>query len=133
MAETMQVKLVSPERELASLAAEQVGLPGGDGDFTAMPGHVPTATTLRPGVVTIRSGNDTTEFLIAGGFAEVTGDSVSILAEYAANRDEADREAFEKQLAAISAKVEKTEGLRQADAKRDEEEAKTLLHNLVSK
>ena len=133
MAETMQVELVSPERKLASIDAEIVGLPGSDGDFAAQPGHTAVATSLRPGVVTIRSGSETIEYLIAGGFAEVTPDSVSILAEYAARRDEADREAFEAQLTAITAKIEATEGLRKADAERDSHEVKHLLDNLVPK
>lgn len=133
MADTMHVELVSPEKMLASLEAEEVGLPGGDGDFTAMAGHEAMATTLRPGVVTIKSGSETTEYLIAGGFAEVTGKSVSILAEYAASRDDADRDAFERQLEAVTAKIEKTEGLRKADAERDGHEVRHLLDNLVPK
>ena len=133
MADTIQVELVSPEKRLASMEANEVGLPGGDGDFTAMPGHVPMATTLRPGMVTIKSGNESTEYLIAGGFAEVTGESVSILAEYAAHRDEPDREKLEAQLAAVTAKIEKVEGLRKADAERDKGEIDHLLGNLVPK
>lgn len=133
VAETIKVELVSPEKMVASMEAEMVGLPGSDGDFAAMSGHTPTATTLRPGIITIRSGSETKEFLIAGGFAEVTADSVSILAEYAANRDEADREKFQTQLDAITAKMEASEGLRKADAERDGHEVRHLLDNLVPK
>jgi len=127
---TMQVELVSPEKKLASLEAESVGLPGGDGDFTAMAGHVPTATTLRPGVVTIESGSDKTEYLIAGGFAEVNGTAVSILAEYAALRSEASKEMFDSVREAAAAKVEATEGLRKAEAERDLKEIDTLVASL---
>jgi F0F1-type ATP synthase epsilon subunit len=84
-------------------------------------------------MISIQSGSNTTEYLIAGGFAEITPGSVSILAEYAANRDEADREAFEAQLAAITAKIEATEGLRKAEAERDSHEVKHMLDNLVPK
>ena len=49
MAETMQFDLVSPERQLASLAADAVGIPGAEGDLTAMADHAPFLTTLRPG------------------------------------------------------------------------------------
>ena len=50
MADTMQFDLVSPERRLASMQVTSVQIPGADGDMTAMEGHAPTITTLRPGV-----------------------------------------------------------------------------------
>ncbi len=126
----MQVELVSPEKKLASMEAEVVGLPGSDGDFAAMPGHVPTATSLRPGVVTIKSGSETTEYLVAGGFAEITAESVSILAEYAAIRSEATRDMFDSVRAAAQAKVDSTEGMRKAEAERDLGEIDGLMKDL---
>lgn len=82
MADTMQFDLVSPERSLVSIPAREVRLPGNDGDLTAMPGHASTIVTLRPGMVTVIDGQGTaTEFCVTGGFAEITGDSVSLLAE----------------------------------------------------
>ncbi len=126
----MQVELVSPEKKLASMEAEIVGLPGSDGDFAAMPGHVPTATSLRPGVVSIQSGSETTEYLVAGGFAEITAESVSILAEYAAIRSEATSEMFDSVRAAAQAKVDSTEGMRKAEAERDLGEIDGLMKAL---
>ncbi len=126
----MQVELVSPEKKLASMEAEVVGLPGSDGDFAAMPGHVPTATSLRPGVVTIKSGSETTEYLVAGGFAEITAESVSILAEYAAIRSEATRDMFDSVRTAAQAKVDSTEGMRKAEAERDLGEIDGLMKDL---
>ncbi|MDO7732626.1 MAG: F0F1 ATP synthase subunit epsilon, partial [Paracoccaceae bacterium] len=49
MAAAVQFDLVSPERRLASVQAVEVQIPGADGDMTAMEGHAPTITTLRPG------------------------------------------------------------------------------------
>lgn len=83
MAETMQFDLVSPESLLASLAATAVQLPGTNGDMTAMLGHVPVITTLRPGLVRVTSPEGDAEFLVTGGFAEVTATSISVLAERA--------------------------------------------------
>ena len=51
MAGTLQFDLVSPERRLASVQATEVQIPGADGDLTAMEGHAPTITTLRPGIL----------------------------------------------------------------------------------
>lgn len=81
MADTMQFDLVSPERRLASLQVNAVQIPGADGDMTAMPNHVPVITTLRPGVLRVEAPGDTTEYVVTGGFAEITGAGVSVLAE----------------------------------------------------
>lgn len=81
MADTMQFDLVSPERSLASLQVNAVQIPGADGDMTAMPDHVPVITTLRPGILRVEAPGDTTEYVVTGGFAEITGAAVSVLAE----------------------------------------------------
>ncbi|WP_170325954.1 F0F1 ATP synthase subunit epsilon [Ruegeria arenilitoris] len=83
MANTMQFDLVSPERSLASLAATAVQIPGADGDMTAMPDHAPTITTLRPGILKVDSPEGSSEYLVTGGFAQINGDGLSVLAEKA--------------------------------------------------
>ena len=79
----MQYDLVSPERSLASGQASEVRIPGSEGDMTAMADHAPVITTLRPGVLTIVSDQGTAEFMVTGGFAEVTATGTSVLAEKA--------------------------------------------------
>jgi F-type H+-transporting ATPase subunit epsilon len=83
MAGTLQFDLVSPERRLASFAASEVQIPGADGDLTAMEGHAPTITTLRPGVLKVVSVEGSKSFVVTGGFAEISATSVSVLAERA--------------------------------------------------
>ncbi|MFN3293145.1 MAG: F0F1 ATP synthase subunit epsilon [Gemmobacter sp.] len=83
MANTVQFDLVSPERRLASVAASEVQIPGAEGDLTAMQGHAPTITTLRPGVLKAVSAGGTQAYAVTGGFAEITAGSVSVLAERA--------------------------------------------------
>lgn len=100
MADTMQFDLVSPERSLVSVAAREVRLPGTDGDLTAMPGHAATIVTLRPGMVTVIDGaGNATEFAVTGGFAEITGDSVSLLAERGHPRAELTQAIFNEMMA----------------------------------
>lgn len=99
MADTMQFDLVSPERNLVSVQAREVRLPGTDGDLTAMPGHAPVIVTLRPGLVTvIDAAGSATEFAVTGGFAEITGDNVSLLAERGHPRAEVTQDIFNEMM-----------------------------------
>lgn len=77
----MQFDLVSPERRLASLQASEVQIPGADGDMTAMPGHAPTITTLRPGILKVSGPDGVQDFVVTGGFAEITAGACTVLAE----------------------------------------------------
>ena len=79
----VQFDLVSPERRLASVKATEVQIPGAEGDLTAMEGHTPTITTLRPGILRAVGDGGTTAFVVTGGFAEITASAVSVLAERA--------------------------------------------------
>lgn len=85
MADTLQLDLASPERRLASVQTPAVQIPGSDGDMTAMPGHAPTITTLRPGILIIEGvgGAETQTYLVTGGFADVADQTATILAEFA--------------------------------------------------
>lgn len=84
MADTMQFDLVSPERRLASVQAREVRIPGSAGDLTAMPGHAPLITTLRPGILRIiKADGGTDDYAVTGGFAEVSADGTTLLAEEA--------------------------------------------------
>ena len=92
----LQFDLVSPERRLASLEASEVVIPGADGDMTAMADHAPTITTLRPGFLSVKHGGGTDEYLVIGGFAEITPTGVSVLAEQALPREEVTQEVFDR-------------------------------------
>ena len=126
----MQVDVVSPEKMLASIEADAVMLPGRDGDFTAMEGHVPVATSLRPGFVTVVNKGAEEHFLVSGGFAEVSGEAVSILAEYAAKRDDATREQFEATLKAVEEAMEKAPRDGRAEFERDVDALKKIIDGL---
>ncbi len=99
MAGTLQFDLVSPERRLASVAASEVQIPGADGDLTAMEGHSPTITTLRPGILKAISAEGTKSYVVTGGFADITATGVSVLAERAVPVEEANAALFDSLLA----------------------------------
>jgi len=83
MADKLHFSLVSPERELFSGDVDQVDAPGSEGDFGVLSGHAPFMTTLKEGRIVVRNGAQITAFDVKGGFADVTADGLTILAEYA--------------------------------------------------
>ncbi len=84
MADTLEFELVSPERLLMSEPVEMVVVPGGDGDIGVLPGHSLLIGTVRPGVIDIHEGGKVKEkIFVAGGFAEVTPERCTVLAEEA--------------------------------------------------
>ncbi|MDS9467665.1 F0F1 ATP synthase subunit epsilon [Paracoccus sp. MBLB3053] len=106
MADTMQFDLVSPERNLVSVPVREVRLPGAEGDLTAMPGHAPAIVNLRPGLVTVvKADGSETEFAVTGGFAEINGESVTLLAERGHPRAEMTQAIFNDMMAQAQRQV----------------------------
>ncbi|WP_341705302.1 F0F1 ATP synthase subunit epsilon [Ferrovibrio sp.] len=92
MAETFGFELVSPERLLLAVQAEQVVVPGEAGDFGVLPGHAPVISTLRNGIIEVTGADGKVErIFVAGGFAEVAGDKLTVLAEEAVPVGKIDR------------------------------------------
>ncbi|MCB9963454.1 MAG: ATP synthase F1 subunit epsilon [Rhodospirillales bacterium] len=101
---TFQFELVSPEKKLMSEPATYALIPGEEGECGILPGHAALMTSLKPGVVKVRSANDnsiTQEIFIAGGFADVTAESVTVLAEEAVPVSSLDRAALESQMSIL--------------------------------
>ena len=116
MAEQVQFELVSPERLLVSRPVEMVVVPGVEGDFGVLPGHAPLISEVRPGVIAVFEGGKVEErIFVAGGFAEVTAERCTVLAEQALPIGEIDRGGVEADL------KDAREDL--ADAKSDQERA----------
>lgn len=77
-----------------------VTIPGEEGHFGVLPGHSALVATIRPGVVEVHGadGGDVRRIFIAGGFADVTSTSCTILAEEAVNVSDLSLESLEKAL-----------------------------------
>ena len=96
---TVEFELVSPERLLKSEPVEMVVVPGTEGDFGVLPGHSLLISAVRPGVIDIHEGGAVKErIFVAGGFAEVSPERCTVLAEEAQPVDDIDRDAAEKRL-----------------------------------
>ncbi len=95
----LRFDLVSPERLLMSAEVDQVDVPGSEGDFGVLANHAPLMTALRPGVLTIQSqGKAGERFFVRGGFAEVTPQGLTVLAEEAMPLAELDRAALDQRI-----------------------------------
>jgi F-type H+-transporting ATPase subunit epsilon len=91
-------ELVSPERLLISEPANEVTVPGVEGEFTVMAQHAPFITVLRPGIVRIKLASGTEQAIyVRGGFAEVNPDGLTILADFALPAAELTTDAFARE------------------------------------
>ncbi|NIE80180.1 MULTISPECIES: ATP synthase F1 subunit epsilon [Asaia] len=80
----VQVEIISPEKLLFRKEVEMAVIPGEEGDIAAMPDHAPIMLLLRGGVVSLYEGGVVTErFFVSGGFADITADRCTILADEA--------------------------------------------------
>jgi F-type H+-transporting ATPase subunit epsilon len=116
LADKVNFELVSPQRLLLSEEVDMVVVPGAEGDFGVIAEHAPVISTVRPGTITVFQGTSVTErIFVAGGFAEVTAERCTVLAEEAERLDDIDRSEVEGQMRDLR------EGLGEADS--DEERA----------
>ena len=83
MAEKLQFSLVSPERQLFSGLVDQVDAEGTEGGFGVLAGHAPFMTALKEGQVRVHNDGVVTVFDVRGGFADVTPDGFTVLAQHA--------------------------------------------------
>ena len=97
MAEALKFELVYPESLLVSQQVESVVIPGTEGEMTVMADHAPVMTTVKPGIVTVKSIDGREErYVVFGGFADILPEACTLLAESATrvgdiNRDELTR------------------------------------------
>lgn len=130
MADQMIFELVSPIKKLMGKNVTMVTMPGTEGDFGVLPGHAPLIATLRAGVIEVYEGDSVSDRLfVASGFAEVTAERCTVLAQDAAPladlvrteleesskqlntqlasaEDDAAREKLATQIAVVQAKIE---------------------------
>lgn len=127
----MQFDLVSPERKLASFEASEVQIPGAEGDFTAYPDHAATITTLRPGILRVTSAaNETSEYVVTGGFVEVSATSAAVLADQAVPKGEVTRQAVDAMIAAAQTDAKGLSGAAKDTADKRVHDTQSLLEAL---
>jgi F-type H+-transporting ATPase subunit epsilon len=90
MARTILLEVVTPEHLLLSQQVEEVIAPGVEGEFGVLPGHTHFLTTLKIGELRYRIGEHMQYMSVLWGFAEVTPQKVTILAEVAEKAEDID-------------------------------------------
>lgn len=98
MADKLHFDLVSPEQRVFAGEVDQVVVPGADGEFGVLAGHAPFMSTIRSGAIAIHAGGQVTRTFIHGGFAEVTPEGLTILAEEAIDLASVDAAEVEREL-----------------------------------
>jgi len=87
---TFHFELVSPERLLFSGEVDQVDVPGTEGEFGVLAGHAPLVASLKPGILTIINGGERQRVVVFGGFAEVSPQGMTVLADTAVAAEDLD-------------------------------------------
>jgi F-type H+-transporting ATPase subunit epsilon len=123
---TFKLELVSPEKLLLSRAVEMAVLPAAEGEMGVLPGHAPMIVALRGGVISVTEGGQVTDRLfVGGGFAEVTPDRCTVLADEATPVGQLSR-------ADAEARIRQAEDAYNAAASEAEEKRDAAMARLLS-
>ncbi|MGG7516939.1 F0F1 ATP synthase subunit epsilon [Allorhizobium undicola] len=110
MADNFNFELVSPERLLISEKVSEVVIPASEGEMTVMAHHAPTMTTIKPGVVSVKfASGKAAKYVVFGGFADVTPNGCTLLAESAVPVDELSRDTLNKRIEVAKTELESAE------------------------
>jgi F-type H+-transporting ATPase subunit epsilon len=99
----LNVEVVTPERRLVQMAADEVIAPGADGLFGVRPNHTPYLALLQAGPLTVRDGVKAEVFFVSGGFVEAGPQAVRVLADSAEPAKSIDSAAATKRLSEAEA------------------------------
>lgn len=116
----LKLEIVTPERRVVDATVDSVTVPTLSGEAGILPNHAPLVSALKPGILSFTNKGTTEKLAVAGGFVEVSSDTVSILTDLAENAADIDVDAVraekdqaEKALSAIAtASIEETADVR---------------------
>ena len=105
----MKLEIVTAERIVYSEDVSVLVAPGSDGELGVLPGHAPLLTTLAPGEIKVTRDGEESFMVVSGGFLEVLGNKVTILANTAEHADEIDEDRAEAALQRAQERVASAE------------------------
>jgi F-type H+-transporting ATPase subunit epsilon len=115
MADKLHFALVSPERELFNGEVDHVVVPGSEGEFGVSPNHAPVMSVIKPGALKVINEGAERRIFVNGGFADVTPEGLTVLAEEALDLADIDAAKLEQDLKDAQDDVRDAN----SDAKRD--------------
>ena len=124
MADKLSFALVSPERELFNGDVDQVVVPGSEGEFGVLPNHAPVMSVIKPGALKVLNDGTERRIFVNGGFADVTPEGLTVLAEEAIDLEDISADKIEQDLKAAN------EDLRDASSDAKKEAAQRLVARL---
>lgn len=127
MEKSLRIELVTPDKLVLSENVEFVGAPGIEGEFGILPNHIPFLTALKIGHLYYKIDGKNYYAFVGGGFAEVSDNKVTVLAESAEKADEIDPTRAEK------AKERAEKRLSSSDEGIDRMRAEVALHRAISR
>lgn len=101
----MKIEIVTPEKNVVSDDADEVYAVGPKGEFGILPGHAHYVTPLTIGRLYYRTGGERHAFVVQGGYLEVVGEKVLVVADEVELAEEIDRNASEKHLHELEKKL----------------------------
>ncbi len=124
MADKLNFALVSPEREVFHGEVDHVVVPGSEGEFGVSPNHAPVMSMIKPGALKVIDDGVERRIFVNGGFADVTPEGLTVLAEEAVDLGDVDPAHLEQQLKNAQ------EDLRDANTDEKRAAAQTVLSRL---
>jgi F-type H+-transporting ATPase subunit epsilon len=124
MADKLSFALVSPERELFQGLVDQVVVPGVEGEFGVLPQHAPVMSVIKPGALRIFNDGAERRVFVNGGFADVTPEGLTVLAEEAVDLADIEPVKFEQDMKNAQ------EDLRDANSDSQRDAARRALERL---
>jgi len=121
------LEIVTPQGLIFSEEVDEVTASGSEGEFGVLPGHVSFITTLKIGMLTCRTGNETKYFFVSWGYAEVGSEKVLILADSAERSEEIDLERAKAAMKRAEERLKKAEEIDFARAESALERAVTRI------
>ncbi|MEO6002804.1 MAG: ATP synthase F1 subunit epsilon [Opitutus sp.] len=107
----LTLEIVTPESRVYSDTIDTVVIPTVEGEVGILPGHIPLLTQVEHGELRVTKNGQTQWLVVGGGFAQVEGDRVSVLAEHAIDEQKIDENAVEAALQSAQAKLKEAEHL----------------------
>ncbi len=107
----LTLEIVTPDARVYTDTIDSVVIPTVEGEVGILPGHIPLLTQVEDGELRVTKGTETVLLAVSGGFAEVEGDRVHVLAEHAISEEKIDEKAVEEALKRAEARISDAKNL----------------------